>query len=846
MRVALERVRKGKRSVRPISLRKYGPLLRGLLTTSSSTMASAAEWKLQMDATPEAEKAQYRFFYEKALKREEEEKEKEREEKVKAHEAIFCTLPALTDEEVEEKTVPLLRALVDARAVEDHAGQLAKVFDELKKLQEDMTLMAQQHRDQLQQFANVQPTQSILPPAYPASNALAAQIPSKYDGKDDIESWISSMRSYFDVLGTLPVTQSSVLGTSVEPVVRGFLEIQVVQAGYKRIDLNKWLEATPVATLEELLIKQYADPHAAAKARLKLDKLKHNKWTDTMHSLQQYVSKFFATRDLEITAQSCLDVIKGTIPSTITHRLGLRLSAYTNRLTLMRDLVKLEVQDLPSGSGGKKSTGRKRFPGSNRFSAHDLLEDDEETFAEDPSLDDDQEQGCKASCSSSAHESECVNDDESMNGFKKTAFKSGFRVFSKIDLKSGYHQIEVDPADQHKTAFKTRDGMYEFTFMPFGLTNAPATFQSLMNKVFRNQINRFVVVYLDDILIVSKSMEEHMRHLEEVMQILKDVLSFGTRRELAAHLWCSVLVVDPCFLSRADRGSAKTKGELLFADVEIARTRVGAMMDPGSTWSYISEKAIRKLHLGMKSWTRAHDKQVLNGAESKRQVRCGGESLELGNLVLTEQRVLMELVELVHRLQVGRLHLESLVPGISELLPSELGVQFRHCYAVAGQDVVQPCLTCTTRSVVQARMSIVVRDMVHVEPESKLAPPRDRFRLGLITENWNVIRFGWALGGCGGGRHGGSSLYLRLHLQVRCLLRRPEVLMHTFDVADVILQNLHTGGKGGRPCGCYSSWVLLQRLQPCEHLVHCLLQVKDFLLLQSAGGHEVVGDLRKG
>ncbi|GBG88232.1 hypothetical protein CBR_g46799 [Chara braunii] len=95
------------------------------------------------------------------------------------------------------------------------------------------------------------------------------------------------------------------------------------------------------------------------------------------------------------------------------------------------------------------------------------------------------------------------------------------KVFSKIDLKSGYHQIEVDPADQHKTAFKTRAGLYEFTVMPFGLTNAPATFQSLMDKVLREQIGRFVVVYLDDILIFSKSMEEHLKHLEEVLAILK-------------------------------------------------------------------------------------------------------------------------------------------------------------------------------------------------------------------------------------------------------------------------------------------------------------------------------------
>ncbi|GBG92468.1 hypothetical protein CBR_g55547 [Chara braunii] len=98
----------------------------------------------------------------------------------------------------------------------------------------------------------------------------------------------------------------------------------------------------------------------------------------------------------------------------------------------------------------------------------------------------------------------------------------GCKVFSKITLKSGYHQIEVDPSDQHKTAFKTRDGLYEFIVMPFGLTNAPATFQCLMDKVLRHQLNKFVVVYLDDILIFSKSMDEHVKHLEEVLQVLKD------------------------------------------------------------------------------------------------------------------------------------------------------------------------------------------------------------------------------------------------------------------------------------------------------------------------------------
>ncbi|GBG61677.1 hypothetical protein CBR_g23193 [Chara braunii] len=166
-------------------------------------------------------------------------------------------------------------------------------------------------------------------PSYagPYVDRKAVQVSSKYDGKEDIESWISSMRAYFEILGTRPETQAVVMGINVEPVVRGFLEVQAMRAG------------------------------------------------------------------------------------------------------------------------------------------------------------------CE--------------------------------VFSKIDLKSSYHQIEVDPADQHKTAFKTRDGLYEFTVMPFGLTNAPATFQSLMDKVLREQIGRLVVVYVDDIPIFSKSMEEHLKHLNEVLAILK-------------------------------------------------------------------------------------------------------------------------------------------------------------------------------------------------------------------------------------------------------------------------------------------------------------------------------------
>ena len=143
----------------------------------------------------------------------------------------------------------------------------------------------------------------------------------------------------------------------------------------------------------------------------------------------------------------------------------------------------------------------------------------------------------------------------------------GARVYSKIDLRTGYHQLSVKETDISKTAFRTRYGHFEFTVMPFGLTNAPAAFMDLTHRVFQPYLDQFVVVFVDDILIYSQSEWEHEYHLRIVLELLRDHQLYSKFSK------CEFWLHEVRFLGRCEEAFRELKRRLTSAPILIVPDR---------------------------------------------------------------------------------------------------------------------------------------------------------------------------------------------------------------------------------------------------------------------------------
>ena len=163
----------------------------------------------------------------------------------------------------------------------------------------------------------------------------------------------------------------------------------------------------------------------------------------------------------------------------------------------------------------------------------------------------------------------------------------GAKVFSKIDLRSGYHQLKIREQDIPKTTFITRYGLYEYTIMSFGLTNAPAYFMNIMNKVFMEFLHKFVVVFIDDILVYSKNEEEHKEHLSLVLEKLRE------HQLYAKFSKCEFWLKEFGFLGHviSGEGIAVDPTKVVFVTKWVAPTSVGEIRSflglAGYYWRFI-------------------------------------------------------------------------------------------------------------------------------------------------------------------------------------------------------------------------------------------------------------------
>ncbi|KAL5565524.1 hypothetical protein UlMin_027032 [Ulmus minor] len=225
----------------------------------------------------------------------------------------------------------------------------------------------------------------------------------------------------------------------------------------------------------------------------------------------------------------------------------------------------------------------------------------------------------------------------------------GATTFSKIDLRSGYHQLKVRESDVPKTAFRSRYGHYEFLVMSFGLTNAPAAFMDLMNRVFKPFLDKFVIVFIDDILVYSRSKEEHEEHLRITLQTLKDHHLFAKFKK------CEFWLDKVAFL-----GHVISKDGVAVDPAKIEAVRLGAvLMQHGKVIAYAS----RQLKDYEKKYP-THDLELAAVANKVADALSRQGAARLMTIQVLSSPLQRELIKAEIELVVGQLSTLTLQPTI--------------------------------------------------------------------------------------------------------------------------------------------------------------------------------------
>ncbi|MCH90079.1 gag-pol polyprotein, partial [Trifolium medium] len=204
----------------------------------------------------------------------------------------------------------------------------------------------------------------------------------------------------------------------------------------------------------------------------------------------------------------------------------------------------------------------------------------------------------------------------------------GACVFNKIDLRSGYHQIRVKAEDISKTAFRTRYGHYEYSVMPFGVTNAPGVFMEYMNRIFHPFLDKFVVVFIDDILIYSKSEEEHVEHLRIVLEVLRE-------KKLYAKLSkCEFWLKEICFLGHVISSGGIAVDPAKVDALALPLTKL-TRKEHAFVWDVECEKSFQEL----KRRLTTAPVLILPDAKESFVVYCDASKMGLGGVLMQKGQV---------------------------------------------------------------------------------------------------------------------------------------------------------------------------------------------------------------